>query len=441
MQSVVLTTQDGNYRLGVLAFGDCTMPKLTDSLPKYRKHKATGQAVVTLDGRDFYLGPHRTKASKLEYDRYIGEWLANGRSLKDYNSSGLTVAELILDYFRFVKSYYRKNGTYTSEVAATKFSLKPVRQLYSKQLARDFGPLALVAVRSRMIDQGWNRNVVNRAVGRVRRMFKWAVSKELLPPTVYQALLSVDGLRKGRCEVREGSPVLPVDDNVVQSTLEHLPQTVADMVQLQRHTGMRPGEVCSIRPCEVDRSDDVWLYRPASHKTEHHERDRIILVGPKGQQVLLRYLARDPKMECFRPCDSEEKRRAEAHANRKTPHNQGNCPGPRKRKAKRPPGDCYCVDSYRRAIHRACDKAFPHPKLGYKMRSSFTDAEKQELREWQKKHHWSPNQLRHTAASQIRSEYGLEEAQVILGHSNANVTQVYAERDLAKGIEVAKKIG
>jgi hypothetical protein len=37
-------------------------------LLKYRKHRASGQAVVTLNGRDFYLGPHNTKASKLEYD-------------------------------------------------------------------------------------------------------------------------------------------------------------------------------------------------------------------------------------------------------------------------------------------------------------------------------------------------------------------------------------
>ena len=52
------------------------MPTLISSVPKYRKHKATGQAIVTIQGRDFYLGPHGTKASKLEYDRLIGEWLA-----------------------------------------------------------------------------------------------------------------------------------------------------------------------------------------------------------------------------------------------------------------------------------------------------------------------------------------------------------------------------
>ena len=48
------------------------MPRLTKSVPKYRKHRASGQAIVTLNGRDHYLGPHRTQASRIEYDRLIG---------------------------------------------------------------------------------------------------------------------------------------------------------------------------------------------------------------------------------------------------------------------------------------------------------------------------------------------------------------------------------
>jgi integrase len=51
------------------------------------------------------------------------------------------------------------------------------------------------------------------------------------------------------------------------------------------------------------------------------------------------------------------------------------------------------------------------------------------------------NRIRHTYATKVRREHGLEAAQVLLGHSQADVTQIYAERDLAKAIEVAKKIG
>ena len=41
--------------------------------PSYRLHKTSGQAVVRLSGRDFYLGPHGTARSKAEYQRLVGE--------------------------------------------------------------------------------------------------------------------------------------------------------------------------------------------------------------------------------------------------------------------------------------------------------------------------------------------------------------------------------
>jgi hypothetical protein len=52
------------------------MPRLTAATPKYRQHRASGQAIVTIAGKDHCLGPWKTKASKIEYDRLVGEWLA-----------------------------------------------------------------------------------------------------------------------------------------------------------------------------------------------------------------------------------------------------------------------------------------------------------------------------------------------------------------------------
>lgn len=229
---------------------------------------------------------------------------------------------------------------------------------------------------------------------------------------------------------------------MVETTLEQLPEVVADMVRLQLSTGMRPGEVRLVRPCDIDRSEGVWKLRPESHKTEHHGRERVVAIGPQAQSILLKYLARDPAMYCFRPCDSEAKRRADAHDRRKTPLSCGNRPGNSKKQSpKRTAGECYTVASYRRAIQRACDKAFPHPRLSYKLRSAFTEEEKQELRGWQRQHHWSPNQLRHTAATKIREGFGLEAAQVYLGHSQAYVTEIYAEKNFALAERVARQIG
>ena len=319
--------------------------------------------------------------------------------------------------------------------------------LYENELAAEFGPLALKAVREQMIQLGQCRRTVNMNTSRVRRMFKWAVSEQLLKEEVHRALCSVEDLQRGRTSARESEPIGPVSDELIEAVLPHVTQTVGDMIRFQRLTGCRPNEVCQLRPCDLDRNGDVWRYIPASHKTEHRNRQRVILVGPKAQAVLCRYLARGAEMYCFRPIDSESKRRAEQHANRKTPINAGNRPGSnRKQRPKRTPTDRYSVDSYRRAIERGCDRAFPLPtqvarakgETTSQWRKRLSDIDREIVAEHYRKYRWSPNRLRHAAATEIRQQFGLEAAQVVLGHSKADVTQVYAERDLGKGVEVAE---
>lgn len=384
--------------------------------PKYRRHKGKGLAVVTLGGRDFYLGKYGSAASKEEYRRLVAEYLVSGALPVDADPQSITVAEVLAAYLRFAKGYYRKGDQLTGEYGLMVDACRFVKPLYSRTTAADFGPLALKAVRQSMVDAGLKRNTVNRQIGRVCRIFRWAAAEQLIPASVPQGLAMLPGLRRGRTEAPESAPVSLIDDATIDATLAHLPPIVADLVRFQRCTGCRPEEACAVRPCDIDRSGDVWCYRPASHKTEHHSRERVILIGPKAQGVLLRYLARDAADHCFRPCDGDTKRQAARLAARKTPLSCGNHPGSnRKTKPKRKPGEQYTTASYRRAIHRGCEKA---------------GIEK-----------WSPNRLRHTAATEIRREFGLEAAQVILGHAAVGVTQVYAERDLAKGIEVARRLG
>lgn len=64
-------------------------------VPSYGCHKPSGQALVTLNGRDISLGKWRTKTSRDEYERVVGEWLANGRLLLDEDGE-LTVAHISL---------------------------------------------------------------------------------------------------------------------------------------------------------------------------------------------------------------------------------------------------------------------------------------------------------------------------------------------------------
>jgi integrase len=148
----------------------------------------------------------------------------------------------------------------------------------------------------------------------------------------------------------------------VEATLPFLPPVVADMVRIQRLTGARPGEICQMRPCDIEKGADVWKYRPEDHTTKHLDHDRVIFIGSKARRLLRPYLSRDPESYCFSPTESEQRRREEGHQRRKAPLQRGNRPGSNRKPARtRPAGGRYTNDSYRRAIHRACELAFDMP--------------------------------------------------------------------------------
>ena len=226
--------------------------------------------------------------------------------------------------------------------------------------------------------------------------------------------------------------MLPVDDATVDATAPHLPPIVADMLRLQRWTGCRPGEVCILRPCDVDATGEVWAFRPESHKTEHHGRHRVIFLGPKTQDILWPYLLREKTAYCFIPAESERKRNALRREDRKSPMTPSQAKRRPNRHPKWSPGNRYTTDSYRRAIARAVDLA---------NRQIVKEAERSGIKNPELPPHWHPNQLRHSVGTEVRKQFGLEATQVVLGHASANVSEIYAERDLTLAAEIMRKIG
>ncbi len=411
--------------------------------PAYCLHKATGQAVVRIDGKDFYLGKHGTEASKAEYDRLIAEWYANHQCLpRTDRQTGLTVNQLLVAYWKHAEQHYRRpDGTPTDELHCLKAAFRPLRQLYGDTPAAEFGPLALKAVRQKMIEsvdertgRPWCRRSINLHTYRVRSVFRWAVENELVPSSVLHGLQAVRGLQLGRSPARETGSVKPVPEAYVEATLPHVNRVVRAMIEVQRLTGARPGEVIIMRGIDLDMSGSVWLYRPGSdrelgqHKTAHHGHQRVIAIGPRAQEVIKPFLTLSTGAYLFRPAEANDDP---------------------KWATRRKPGPCYTVDSYRQAVERGCDRAFPPPApLGRaedetfrKWRKRLTVQQKTELRAWQKAHRWHPHQLRHTKATQIRREFGLDEARAVLGHRSATITEVYAEIDANTAAEVMKRLG
>ena len=251
------------------------MPRPKKSIPSYLPHKQSGRARAVWTDQTgtrqqrllpgAYDSPEsRTAFARLQLELETAPHLLPAAA----RHAGVSVNEVLLAFMRWAATHYRTpDGEPTTEIGELKWSLRPVRELYGDTPAAEFGPRALAAVRQHMIGRNWCRSLVNRRIDRVKRVFKWAASEELVPVAVYQALRTLAGLRKGRTEARESEPVKPVDPAHVAATLLFLTPHLRRMVELQRLTGMRPGEVCRLRLCEVDRTGDVWIYRPTQHKT------------------------------------------------------------------------------------------------------------------------------------------------------------------------------
>ncbi|MBM3983736.1 MAG: phage integrase family protein [Planctomycetes bacterium] len=362
-------------------------------------------------------------------------------------------------YLVFANQHYRdQDGNPTEEVRHLKAALRGVRDLYGAIPAVEFGPLALKAVRQRFVELKWCRKTVNGRVERVRRMFRWAVAEELVPPGVYQALAAVRGLQRGRTPARESAPVGPVDDATVGATLVHLNRHVRGLVEFQRLTGCRPGEACRLRRCDLDMSGTVWLYKPVHHKTAWRGKTRTIAVGPKAQELLRGYFTPDIEVYLFSPRRATEEFIAERAAKRKTPRypshmrrNESKRVGAKRRRS---PAERYTRLAYLTAVTRACDRAFPPPQElapttqdNGRMESHrawwgrLTENQRNAVKAWRTAHHWHPNQLRHGYATRVRKEFGLEAAQVALGHTRASTTEIYAEKNEALAVATANKIG
>ncbi|CAN5440688.1 site-specific integrase [soil metagenome] len=428
-------------------------------LPSYRKHKSSGQAVVTLTTgfggrRDVLLGKFGTAASRKEYDRVLLEWIGNGRRLQPA-SSDLSINELVLAYWNACWSRLKwEEGKGSCQ--NVKDAMRILKQLYGKEPASSFGPIPLKACRQHMIGLDWSRKYINRQVQRITHVFKWAGGEDLLPAAIHDQLTKVEGLRKGKTTARETKKVKPVAVEMVEATIPFMQPTVAAMVQFELATGCRPDEVCRIRPMDLDmKRADCWVYTPGSdqgdhgeHKTAHLELEKLILIGPRAQAILMPYLGTKTDAFCFSPAKSEEARSAARREARVSPMTPSQLKRRRKRSRRRSPRDRFDVNTYRRAIARACEFAFPPPgdlakrddESKTEWAARLTPEQKADLQAWRKKHTWAPNRLRHTRGTQLR-KHGLDMVSTILGHQSVTTSQVYAEKDIDAAIALVAKIG
>jgi integrase len=249
-------------------------------------------------------------------------------------------------------------------------------QKHGDEPVAEFGPRKLESLRDKFVARGNCRSYANEQIGKVIKIIEHGVARELVAPDRIVALRALPPLKRGQARDNPKRSGVPLE--VIRATLPHLTETAAAMVKLQLATAMRPSEIFRMRPCDIDRRGKDWIYRPESHKTEHHGKAKAVPILGDAFKALAPFMFGEPNELCFRTTKG-------------TPWNK---------------------DSYRIAVTRAAKAA--------------------------KVEHWTPYQIRHTAAQAVRDAVGPEGAQALLGHSRLSTTEVYAKASEAKAIEAAR---
>ena len=295
-------------------------------------------------------------------------------------------------------------------------SLRPLVLLFGRLAAKDFGPVKLAAVRDYLVQIGRTRSGVNCQVNRVRRCWRWLASMEMVPSSVVEGHRTLRGLRFGQTTAGEAKPKATVSTDMAEETARAACPVIAAMIRVQVLTGLRPGEVCRMTTGEIDQTQGCWFYRPSHHKNAWRGNVRSVPIGPKCQSILHPFLRLDqPDKPIFSPKDSMLWHQKEKRSRRKSPVQ----PSQMDRSIadpERTPGDCYCTQTYAKAIK------YIQTRQGLAR--------------------WSPSCLRATRAQTIFESFGIDAARTILGHSDEKVTlRYYTQENEAKAASLAAQVG
>lgn len=360
--------------------------------PAIYPHKPSGRDRIRVDGIDYWLGPSGSEESKREYARLVQELAETGQAEKKQHAFP-TLVELISRW-----DADRAPGMSEKEMLHTRSALLVlVRGRVS--LRTDAVTLAVLReARKDMLDRkqkrhfagdernktGWSRNYVNAQVRRIRTVWRWAEEAGLAPPGSWNHLRVLKPLPAHDQSLRHTERIRPATAEHVEAILLHVRSPAARaMVRLQWLTGMRSGEVRTMRVGEVDTTGAVWLYRPRCHKNSWRGHDRVVTIGPQGQDILRLFLAGKPA-------------NARAFQTRN--------------------GKPYTTEVYGTIVKRAGVRA------GLAWVRAYC--------------------LRHGAKQRIAAELGLDVARSVLGQKSIGTTNEYGQAvDLDQAIRAAEKLG
>lgn len=354
------------------------MPRPKSLIPRLCVHKSTGRAVVYLSGKPVYLGKAGSPESRKAYAALLDRLTVTGTepaatTPAEAQPTRWTINDLCL------KFSLEKLPTYArAEQVCQRKSMGILCDLFGETYCETFGPLRLRTVRQQMVAKGWSRSFINKQVKRLRHIFRWGVSWELVPPTVAEALRTLESLAAGDTVAPEGRPRRAIpDDHLTAVRAAFTFQRHRDIFDLLLLTGCRSGELLGLTSGMIDRAGEVWRVDLVKHKTAKRGKSRTLFFNAEAQLILRRYLSADPEALLF----------------------------------------AVRGDTLAKTFRDACKRAgVPE---------------------------FTPHCLRHTVATRLADELGIESAQRLLGHAQAAMTEHYSRGAERKAIEAVKtlKIG
>ena len=396
--------------------------------PKFCHHKGTDRGYSTdpRTKKEIWFGPWGLAKTKQAYLRWCAELLTDevmpSMVVPEHEP---VVADLVNAFIKYSVSYYRDptTGKPTSQLGVVKSALREL-DLYLEMKIKDFTPSVLLAVRAGIMhrdiipkSEGAPRkklciNSVNGAIVKIRQMFKLGVEWELVPTLTYQALACVKHLNwRTAPTLRNPDKITPVPVEYFDLIMPHLKPMYQALLKLHIDTGMRVKELVSMRWSEITQVEpELWCYSPQEHKNSHRGDPRMIYIKPHFIALM---------KSLRKPLWDEDAVWCQRGVGKSAGYS-----------------GMISADSYARAIEGA-QKRYNEGRLGIKQ-GGRTD--KKELATTTTKRipmaHWTPLQIRHTYATQVRRTHGLEGAQAVLGHSTLDATQIYAEKrdDLARSV-------
>jgi len=374
----------------------------------------------------FSQHPHKVLSFSSPYDA-----IAQMINPKDI----VTVGELLDKYTELVNEHTsaRPNGRPHPDLERLN-RLGVFLEPYRQWPVGSFGADELYAVQKAMVehryDRGdgnptaYTRSGINKAISYVYRVWQWGIGREITTEAQKQLLKEVRPLRMGQTTAKDTMRRALVTEVEFEEVAQHTTTVVADMLRLVWLTGMRPGEVCRMRPFDILRDEkQCWIYLPGrerspvgDHKTAHRQRVRAIPLASKAQEILKPRIENCKSMDfIFSPVEAMQEIRDQKSANRKTPMSCGNRPGTnRKQHPMIRPGKMYLSSSLCNTVKRACKRAGVE--------------------------RFTPYDLRRSAATRIRSKLSKEAAKLLLGHVSTDTTDIYLLDEVQEAMKVAKKL-